>query len=84
MQGVRSSSSTKKLAMVNMPKTFSRLGKARNLKWFVLKINNYYDVQRPKVDDKVTIAVIFLKNHALEEWTSNIYSARAQGGGKVL
>ena len=37
MQGARPSSSTKKLAKVNMPSTFSRLGKARKVKEFCLK-----------------------------------------------
>ena len=44
MQGARPSSSTKKLAKVNMPSTFSGLGKARKVKEFLLEMDNYYDV----------------------------------------
>ena len=70
MQGARSSSSTKKLAKVNMPSTFSGLGKARKVKEFLLEMDNYYDVQKPEEGDKVSIAVTFLKDHALQWWTS--------------
>jgi hypothetical protein len=51
MQGARPSSSTKKLAKVNMPSTFSGLGKARKVKEFLLEMDNYYDVQRSGEDD---------------------------------
>jgi hypothetical protein len=37
MQGGRPSSSTKKLAKLNMPKMFSGLGKARRVKEFLLE-----------------------------------------------
>ena len=70
MQGSKPSSSTKKLAKVNMPSTFSGLGKARKVKEFLLEMDNYYDVQKPDEDDKVPIAVTFLKDHALQWWTS--------------
>ena len=70
MQGARPSSSTKKLAKVNMPNNFSGLGKARKVKEFLLEMNNYYDVQKPKEEGKVSIAVTFLKDHALQWWTS--------------
>ena len=53
-----------------MPSTFSGLGKARKVKEFLLEMDNYYDVQRPEEDDKVSIAVTFLKDHALQWWTS--------------
>ena len=33
-------------------------------------MDNYYDVQKPEEDDKVAIAVTFLKDHALQWWTS--------------
>lgn len=69
MQGIRPSSLTKKLAKVNMSNIFLELGKAKNVKIFVLELNNYYDVQRPEVDKKVVIAVTFLKDRALEWWT---------------
>ena len=32
--------------------------------------DNYYNVHKPKEDDKVSIAVAFLKDHALQWWTS--------------
>jgi hypothetical protein len=66
MQRARPSSSTKKLAKVNMPTTFSGLGKARKVKEFLLEMDNYYDVQRPEEDDKDSIAVTFLKDHAFQ------------------
>ena len=70
MQGARPSFSIKKLAKVNMPSTLSGLGKARKVKEFLLQMDNYYDVQNPEEGDKVSIAVIFLKDHALQWWTS--------------
>ena len=65
LQGTRLSSSTKKFAKVNIPSTFSRLDKARKVKEFLLEIDNYYDVQWPKKDDKMCIEMTFLKDHAL-------------------
>ena len=62
MQGVRPSLSTKKLAEVNMPNTFFGLGKVRKVKKIMLEIANSYDVQRHEEDNKVFIAVFFLKN----------------------
>ena len=32
-------------------------------------MENYYDVQRLKVDDKLAIVVIFLKDHAINWWS---------------
>ena len=54
VQGARPSS-TKKIAKINMPSTFSGLGKTRKVNEFLLKIDNSYDVQRSKEDDKVSI-----------------------------
>ena len=65
MQGARPFSSTKKLAKVNMPSTFSGFGKARKVKEFLFEMDNYYDVQKPEEGDKVSIAITFLKDHAL-------------------
>ena len=70
MQGIQPSSSTKKLAKVKMPSTFLGLGKARKVKEILLEMDNYYDVQKPKEGDKVSIAVSFLKDYALQWWTS--------------
>ena len=36
----------------------------------MLEMNNYYDIQRPEVDDKISIVVTFFKDLALEWWTS--------------
>ena len=44
MQGARPSSSTKKLAEVNMASIFLRLGKAKKVKRNLLEMNNFYDV----------------------------------------
>ena len=41
-----------------MPSTFSAFGKARKMKEFFKIMTNYYKIQRPKEDDKVSIAVI--------------------------
>ena len=40
------------------------------MKEFLLEMDNYYDVQKPEEGDKVSIAVTFLKDHALQWWTS--------------
>jgi len=40
------------------------------VKEFLLEMDNYYDVQKPDDEDKVSIAVTFLKDHALQWWTS--------------
>ena len=42
-----------------MPNTFLGLGKAININKFLLEIDNYYDVQKSKEDDKVTITFHF-------------------------
>ena len=70
MQRARPFSSTKKLAKVNMPSTFSGLGKARKVKEFLLEIDNYYDVQKPEEGDKASIAITSLKDHVFQWWTS--------------
>ena len=68
MQGARPS--IKKLAKVNMPSNFFGLGNARKVKEFLFETDNYYDVQEPEEEDKVSIAVTFLKEHALWWWIS--------------
>ena len=55
---------------VNLPSTFFGLGKARKVKEFLFETDNYYDVQKLKEGEKVSIVVTFLKNHALQWWTS--------------
>ena len=45
-QNLRPSSSTKKLAKVNIPSTFFGLCKAKKVKEFLLEMDNYYDVQK--------------------------------------
>jgi hypothetical protein len=59
MQGVRPSSWTKKLAKVNMPSILLGFGKGSKVRKFMLEMDNYYDVQRPKKDNKVSKAVTF-------------------------
>lgn len=59
MQGARPSSSKKKLAKINMPSIFLGIDKARKVKELLLEINNCYDLQRHKEDDKISIAVTF-------------------------
>jgi hypothetical protein len=54
MQGVRPSSRTKKLANVNMPSMLLGLGKPSKVKEIVLEMDNYYDVQRPERENKVS------------------------------
>ena len=70
MQGTRPSSSTKKLTKVNIPSFFPGVDNGKKVKAFLLETNNYYDVQRPHKGDKVSIAMTFLKDHALQWWTS--------------
>ena len=48
MQGVRPSSLTKKLVGVNMSSNLSGLGKASKVNEFVLEMDNYHVVQRPR------------------------------------
>ena len=54
---------TNKLAKVNMPNTLSKFGNVRNIKKHLLEIDNYYDVQRPEQDNKVSIGVTTLKDY---------------------
>ena len=68
MQGARPSFLTKKLAKVNMSSTFLGVCKAKKVKKIILEMDNYYNVQRPKKDDKVSIAETFFKDHALQWW----------------
>lgn len=65
MQGARVSSSTKMLAKVNMPSIFFGFGKAIKMKDFLLKNDNYYDVQTLEEDDKVSTVVTVFKDHIL-------------------
>ena len=71
MQVARPSSSTKKLAKINMPSILSQLGKASKVKTFELKMDNYHDVQRPKVDNMVSKVVALFKISSFEWWTRN-------------
>jgi hypothetical protein len=48
MQGVRPSSLTKKLAGINMSSTLSGLGKASKVNEFVLEMDIYHVLQRPR------------------------------------
>ena len=64
MQGTRSSSLTKKLAKANMPSTFFGFDKVKKVIELLLEMDRYCDVQKPKEEDKVSIAVTFLKDHA--------------------
>jgi hypothetical protein len=70
MKGARPYSWIKKLAKVNMPSILSGLGKGSKLRKFVLEMDNYYDMQRPKKNNKVSKAVTFLIVHGFEWWTS--------------
>jgi hypothetical protein len=58
-----------KLANVNMPSMLLGLGKGSKVRKFVLEMDNYYDVQRPKRDNKVSKALTFVIDHLLEWWT---------------
>lgn len=66
IQGARHSFFAKKLAKVNMPNTFSRLGNEGKVKNIVFKMDNCYDIQWREEDNKVTIMVTFKRNYALE------------------
>ena len=46
IHSARHFSSIKKLTKVNMPSTFAGFGKARNVKQFVLEMENLYDVSK--------------------------------------
>jgi hypothetical protein len=49
-----------------MPSILSGLGKGSKVRKFVLEMDNYYDVQMLERNNKVSKAVTFLINHALE------------------
>lgn len=70
MRGARPSSSTKKLAKVSMTSTCLGFDKVRNVKEFLLEVNNYYDLERPGKNEKVSIVMTFLKDHMLSWWIS--------------
>jgi hypothetical protein len=58
------------LAKVNIASILSGLGKTNKVKEFVLEMENYYDVQWPERDNKISKTVIFVIDHVLEWWTS--------------
>jgi hypothetical protein len=45
------------------------LGKANKVKDFIVELELYFEAQRAREEDKITIAVTFLKEHALLWWT---------------
>ena len=49
-----------------MPSTLLGFGKGSKVSKIILKMDNYYDVQRPERDNKVSKAVTFLIVHGLE------------------
>jgi hypothetical protein len=51
---------------VNMPSILSGFGKGSKVRKFVLEIDNYYDVQKPERDNKVSKAVTFFIVHGFE------------------
>lgn len=62
VQGAMHPSPTTMFAKVNLPNTFSGIGKARKLTECLLKIENHFDVQMLEEDDKVSIVVIIFKD----------------------
>ena len=63
------SSSSHKLCKTNMPSSFTGVGKAHKVKDFLVELELYFEAQRALEGDKITIAVTFLKDHALFWWT---------------
>ena len=63
------SSSSHKLCKTNMPSSFTGVGKAHKVKDFLVELELYFEAQRALEEDKITIAVTFLKDHALLWWT---------------
>ena len=49
-----------------MPSILSGLGKASKVKEFVLEMENYYDVQRPRGTIRFPKWLLFFIDHALE------------------
>ena len=45
----------------------------------MFEMENYYDIQRPEGNNKVTIAIYYFKYHAFELWTMHM----SQSGGKL-
>jgi hypothetical protein len=60
----------KKLGKVNMPSILWGLGKASKVEEIVLEMDNYYNVQRPERNNKVSKAVTLVIDHVFEWWTS--------------
>jgi hypothetical protein len=52
-----------------MPSSFMGMGKAHKIKDFLVELELYFQAQRAHEGDKITIAVTFLKEHALTWWT---------------
>ena len=48
-----------------MPSIFSGLGKTKKVMEFLLEMDNYYDVQKPNDEHKVSITITFLNDQAL-------------------
>jgi hypothetical protein len=60
----------KKLAKVKLPNTIYGLCTTMKVKEFLLEVDNYYDVQKLDKEDKISIDLTFLKDHALQWLTS--------------
>ena len=69
LKGRASSPSSRKLCKTNLPSSFTGLGKANKVKDFIVELELYFEAQRAREEDKITIAVTFLKEHALLWWT---------------
>jgi hypothetical protein len=62
-------------AKVNIPSILSGFDKSNNVKEFVLEMDNYYDVQRPKRDKKVSKALYFLYNMCLSDGLAKVHNS---------
>ena len=69
LKGRASSPSSRKLCKTNLPSSFTGLGKANKVKDFIVELELNFEAQRARDDDKINIAVTFLKEHALLWWT---------------
>jgi len=57
-------SSSHKLCKINMPSSFTGVGKAYKVKDYGVELELYFEAQSALEGDKITIAVTFLKEHA--------------------
>ena len=65
-----SSKSKRKVVKTVVPESFTGVGRTRKVKDFLLELDLYFEAQDVDEGSKVSNAMAFLKEHALQWWTS--------------